>query len=119
MLHLSGRDTDAWPNQGVGYRFEVCESEGGDHRRNCRISEWAHPNTRTFPESWGLRWAKSYAWYASVGDWGGGAASIARPMFFTTQVPQPAVTSHLASGTDGKEFNVQVGNYTTSAAPRR
>ncbi|WTW94975.1 DUF6531 domain-containing protein [Streptomycetaceae bacterium NBC_01309] len=116
MLHLSGRDTDAWPNQGVGYRFEVCESEGGDHRRNCRISEWAHPNTWTVPESWGLRWAKSYAWYASVGDWGGGAASIARPMFFTTQVPQPAVTSHLASGTDGKEFNVQVGNYTTSAA---
>lgn len=116
MLHASGHDTDLWPNQGVEYRFEVCESDGTDHRKNCRASPWGPAVTRNVPTEWNLRWGQNYAWYASIGDKGGGLSSISRPMFFSTQVAQPAVTSHLAQGSDGKEFNAQVGNYTTSAS---
>ncbi|MDI2130549.1 LamG-like jellyroll fold domain-containing protein [Yinghuangia seranimata] len=115
MLYAAGHDPDNWPNQGLEYKFEVCEVDGADARKNCKDSGWTASSTWTVPSAWNLRWAKSYAWYATIGDKGGGAGSIARPVYFTPQVPQPAVTSHLASGTDGKDFNVQVGNYTTSA----
>src|SRR6185312_5217329 len=42
-------------------------------------------------------------------------SSAANASYFTTQVPQPLITSTLAQNSDGHGFDQSVGNYTTSA----
>ncbi|MEU0937028.1 LamG-like jellyroll fold domain-containing protein [Embleya sp. NPDC005971] len=116
MLHVTGHDRDAWPvNQPLRYKFEVCEVDGANTRKDCHTSDWQPSSPWTVPKEWNLTWGKTYSWYGTVGDSGGADGTFARQAMFSTQVPQPAITSRLAAGAAGREFNEQVGNYTTAA----
>ncbi|MGW9213561.1 LamG-like jellyroll fold domain-containing protein [Embleya sp. NPDC055664] len=116
MLHVTGHDRDAWPaNQPLRYKFEVCEVDGANTRKDCHTSDWQPQSPWTVPKEWNLTWGKTYAWYGTVGDAAGADGTFARAAMFSTQVPQPAITSRLSAGSAGKEFNEQVGNYTTAA----
>ncbi|MGW2696099.1 LamG-like jellyroll fold domain-containing protein [Streptomyces sp. NPDC001296] len=61
-----------------------------------------------------LTWGKAYLWEVQAFD---GTNYSPGPQWqqFTTQVPQPVVTSGLSQNTDGHGYNPAVGNYTTSA----
>ncbi|MDX2813402.1 LamG domain-containing protein [Streptomyces sp. PA03-5A] len=112
-LWATGKDTDRYPFSTLQYSFEVCEVQGKDTRKNCRTGTRSTAKQWAVPEGW-LSWGKTYAWYAYVYD---GNATSARPgpALFTTQVPQPAVTSHLGSADAGREFGARSGNYITAA----
>jgi hypothetical protein len=61
-----------------------------------------------------LSWAQTYYW--TVEDYDGyDYSSAVNAHYFTTQVPQPLITSTLAQNSDGHGFDQSVGNYTTSA----
>ncbi|MFJ9656992.1 LamG-like jellyroll fold domain-containing protein [Streptomyces griseoflavus] len=111
-LWANGSDPDRYPIA-LQYQFEVCEVEGKDPRKNCRTGTRGASKQWPVPSGW-LSWGKTYAWYAYVYD---GAATSARPApaLFTTEVPQPGVTSHLGGSDSGREFGARAGNYVTSA----
>ncbi|WP_234425492.1 LamG-like jellyroll fold domain-containing protein [Streptomyces kebangsaanensis] len=111
-LWASGSDPDRYP-QALQYQFEVCEVEGKDTRKGCRTGTRGASKQWAVPSGW-LSWGKTYAWYAYVYD---GAATSLRPAaaLFTTEVPQPGVTSHLGGSDSGREFSARGGNYVTSA----
>ncbi|MFE3905729.1 LamG-like jellyroll fold domain-containing protein [Streptomyces sp. NPDC059153] len=111
-LWAEGKDSDGFPGGALQYTFEVCEVSGKDARKNCRSSTRGTVKQWAVPSSW-LTWGKTYAWYAYVYD-GKDTSLRPNPAFFTTQVPQPAVTSHLG-GDAGKEFGSRAGNYSTAA----
>ncbi|MFF3317355.1 LamG-like jellyroll fold domain-containing protein [Streptomyces sp. NPDC003035] len=112
-LWAEGKDTDRYPGSPLQYTFEVCEVSGKDTRKNCRSGTRSTARQWAVPSGW-LYWGKNYAWYTYVWD---GQATSARPhpAFFTTQVPQPAVTGHLG-GDGGREFASRTGNYATAAS---
>ncbi|MFF8607691.1 LamG-like jellyroll fold domain-containing protein [Streptomyces sp. NPDC015346] len=112
-LWAEGRDTDHYPGSPLQYTFEVCEVSGKDSRKNCRSGTRSTARQWAVPSGW-LSWGKNYAWYTYVWD---GQAASARPYpaFFTTQVPQPAVTGRLGSE-GGREFASRTGNYATAAS---
>ncbi|WP_204015423.1 LamG-like jellyroll fold domain-containing protein, partial [Virgisporangium aurantiacum] len=61
-----------------------------------------------------LVWGKRYSWTVGAKD-GSGAVSTSQTLnALATPVPQPPITSELSQN-DGKGFEPQVGNYTTSA----
>nr|WP_262387273.1 LamG-like jellyroll fold domain-containing protein [Streptomyces sp. TRM49041] len=111
-LWAAGADQDRYP-QALQYQFEVCEVEGKDTRKNCRTNTRGPAQQWAVPAGW-LTWGKTYAWYAYAYD---GAATSARPgpALFTTEVPQPAVTSSLGGSDTGREFGSRAGNFTTAA----
>ncbi|MEV7679883.1 LamG-like jellyroll fold domain-containing protein [Streptomyces sp. NPDC088341] len=111
-LWAQGKDSDGFPGGALQYTFEVCEVSGKDTRKNCRSGTRTTAKQWAVPSGW-LSWGKTYAWYAYVYD---GAATSARPgpAFFTTQVPQPAVTGRLGAD-DGQEFGSRAANYSTMA----
>ncbi|MFG2753770.1 LamG-like jellyroll fold domain-containing protein [Streptomyces xanthophaeus] len=111
-LWAAASDKDRFPNP-LTYQFEVCEVEGKDTRKNCRQSTPDASQSWAVPASW-LTWSKTYAWYAYASD---GQAQSARtqPSMMTTQVPQPAITSHLGSADGGRSFGERAGNFATSA----
>ncbi|MGW0313313.1 LamG-like jellyroll fold domain-containing protein [Streptomyces flavidovirens] len=111
-LWAQGVDSDRYPGGALQYTFEVCEVSGKDTRKNCRSGTRGTARQWAVPSTW-LTWGKTYAWYAYVYD-GKATSARPRPALFTTQVPQPAVTSHLG-GDDGREFGARVGNYSTAA----
>ncbi|MEU5051888.1 LamG-like jellyroll fold domain-containing protein [Streptomyces sp. NPDC021096] len=111
-LWASGKDEDHSPAGALQYSFEVCEVEGKDARKNCRSGPRGTSQQWAVPNGW-LSWSKSYAWYAYVYD-GKDTSNRPGPAYFTTQVPQPAVTAHLG-GDGGREFGSRSGNYATAA----
>ncbi|MFJ9614951.1 LamG-like jellyroll fold domain-containing protein [Streptomyces noursei] len=111
-LWAAGKDHDRYPSSSLQYSFEVCEVEGKDARKNCRMGPRAASQQWSVPGGW-LSWGKNYAWYAYVYD-GKDTSTRPNPAFFSTQVPQPAVTGHLG-GDAGREFGARAGNYSTSA----
>ncbi|MGW0608304.1 LamG-like jellyroll fold domain-containing protein [Streptomyces sp. NPDC002640] len=112
-LWAAASDADRYPKASLQYSFDVCEVEGADARKNCRTSPRGDDQAWAVPTGW-LSWGKTYAWYAYAYD---GAATSTRPgpAFFTTQVPQPAVTSHLGGAGGSTEVGVRAGNYVTAA----
>ncbi|MEV6230014.1 LamG-like jellyroll fold domain-containing protein [Saccharopolyspora shandongensis] len=104
-LALSGRDPDNWPGRGIDYNFKVCEADGS----NCFTSGFVESPVWPVPEG-KLRWGKTYVWYGQIGDFNT-ASPWTQGAYLSTQVPQPAITSHL-SGTDGA-VDPGVGNYAT------
>ncbi|XVV02717.1 LamG-like jellyroll fold domain-containing protein [Actinosynnema sp. CA-248983] len=113
-LVLGGQDPDSHPGPGLSYLFKICDA-GGDNLQNCTESTWSSSPAWTVP-SGKLTWGKSYVWYGMVGD--GAANSLwSEGSFFSTQVPQPAVTSRLgaSSTVPGGGVDPAVGNYTTTA----
>ncbi|MCF4140407.1 DNRLRE domain-containing protein [Streptomyces sp. Tue 6430] len=112
-LWAKGTDADKYPKSVLQYTFEVCEVEGSNLRKNCRSSTRSSLEQLAVPSGW-LSWGKTYAWYGYAYD---GAATSVRPgaALLTTQVPQPAVTSHLGGADEGKEIGTREGNYVTAA----
>ncbi len=111
-LWASGKDEDHSPSSSLQYTFEICEVEGKDSRKNCRSGSRGTSQQWAVPGGW-LSWSRSYAWYAYVYD-GKDTSARPGPAYFTTQVPQPAVTAHLG-GDGGREFGSRSGNYATAA----
>ncbi|MEU1310133.1 LamG-like jellyroll fold domain-containing protein [Streptomyces cinnamoneus] len=111
-LWASAKDEDHSPSGSLQYSFEICEVEGKDARKNCRSSDRGTAQQWAVPSGW-LSWSKNYAWYAYAYD-GKDTSNRPGPAYFTTQVPQPAVTAHLG-GDGGREFGSRSGNYATAA----
>ncbi|WP_406354787.1 LamG-like jellyroll fold domain-containing protein [Streptomyces sp. NBC_00658] len=112
-LWAKGTDADRYPKATLQYSFEVCEVEGNNLRKNCKTGTRSTEQQWAVPSGW-LSWGKTYAWYGYAYD---GAATSSRPgaALLTTQVPQPAVTSHLGGADDGGEVGTREGNYVTAA----
>ncbi|MFF3503172.1 LamG-like jellyroll fold domain-containing protein [Streptomyces sp. NPDC003247] len=112
-LWAKGTDADRYPKAALQYSFEVCEVEGSNLRKNCKTGTRSNEQQWAVPSGW-LSWDRTYAWYGYAYD---GAATSTRPgaALLTTQVPQPAVTSHLGGADDGKEIGTREGNYVTAA----
>ncbi|MFI6463124.1 LamG-like jellyroll fold domain-containing protein [Streptomyces sp. NPDC050538] len=112
-LWAKGTDADSYPKASLQYSFEVCEVEGSNLRKNCKTGTRSAEQQWAVPSGW-LSWGKTYAWYGYAYD---GSATSTRPgaALLTTQVPQPAVTSHLGGADDGKEIGTREGNYVTAA----
>lgn len=111
-LWANGTDPDRYP-KALQYQFEVCEVEGKDTRKNCQMGTRSAAQQWAVPAGW-LDWGKTYAWYAYVFD-SGLTSARPGPALFTTEVPQPGVTSHLGGSDSGREFGARAGNYTTAA----
>ncbi|MEU9272455.1 LamG-like jellyroll fold domain-containing protein [Streptomyces sp. NPDC048251] len=112
-LWAKGTDADRYPKAALQYSFEVCEVEGSNLRKNCKTGTRGDGQQWAVPSGW-LSWDKTYAWYGYAYD---GSATSTRPgaALLTTQVPQPAVTSHLGGADEGKEIGTRDGNYVTAA----
>jgi len=107
-LIASGSDPDNWPSP-IKYVFTVYTTTGTQAATSGLISsgDWVVPAGK-------LNWAKTYYW--TVQDYDGfDYSSAVNANYFTTQVPQPLITSTLAQNSDGHGFDQSVGNYTTSA----
>ncbi|WP_258024269.1 LamG-like jellyroll fold domain-containing protein [Streptomyces bambusae] len=112
-LWVAGADMDRYPNPSLTYQFEVCEVEGQDARKNCRTTAHSPSQNWTVPAGW-LNWSKTYAWYAYAHD-GQDQSARPGPVYLSTQVPQPAITSHLGGPDDGRSFGERAGNYVSAA----
>jgi RHS repeat-associated protein len=106
-LLASGSDPDNWPSP-IKYVFTVYTPTGTQVATSGLIStgDWVVPAGK-------LSWAQTYYW--TVQDYDGfDYSSAVNAKYFTTQVPQPLITSTLAQNSDGHGFDQSVGNYTTS-----
>jgi large repetitive protein len=107
-LIASGSDPDNWPSP-VKYVFTVYTPSGTQVATSGLISsgDWVVPAGK-------LSWGQTYYW--TVQDYDGyDYSSAVNAKYFSTQVPQPLITSTLAQNSDGHGFDQSVGNYTTSA----
>ncbi|MFI6674847.1 LamG-like jellyroll fold domain-containing protein [Kribbella sp. NPDC050469] len=116
QVWASGIDPDA-PESSLKYAFRVCEVVGSDPHVGCFFS-----GTYTSSKTWvvpagKLAWNREYQWEIYVQD-NDGEHTIGAPITMFTDVPQPAITSHIANN-DGKSqdkpYDPAVGNFTTSA----
>jgi RHS repeat-associated protein len=109
-------DPDA-PETSIQYRFEVCEVVGTDHRVDC-FTSGDYGAAKTWVVPFGkLAWNKEYEWRPWIRD-NDGVVKTIQPITMFTDVPQPVITSHLASSEaqpGDKPFDPQGGNYTTAA----
>ena len=108
-------DIDAPPGSSLQYKFEVCEQDSAGNPVTCTTS--AYQTSPAWTVNAGrLSWSKAYLWRAFVKD---ATSEVPSPRSaLLTAVPQPEVTSHLAGapyGTPDKEFDPQVGNFSTAA----
>ncbi|WP_433346316.1 LamG-like jellyroll fold domain-containing protein [Micromonospora sp. CA-111912] len=106
-LIAQGHDSDNWPAKGLRYNFIVYNDQG----TQLTTSGWVPGGVWKVPAGV-LEWKKTYLYAVQVNDYSSTGATT--PMYaFTTQVPQPPVTSALAQN-GGKGYDGNVGNYTTS-----
>jgi RHS repeat-associated protein len=107
-LIASGHDPDSWPSP-MKYLFTVYTPTGAQAATSGLISagDWVVPAGK-------LNWAQTYYWTVQAYD-GFDYSSAVNASYFTTQVPQPLITSSLTQNTGGHGFDPSVGNYTTSA----
>ncbi|WP_427885160.1 putative adhesin [Kribbella sp. GL6] len=111
-------DIDA-PTSGITYSFEVCEKTGTGTYVGCFTSAYQSASNWDIPAG-KLSWNKEYAWRLMAKDTTG-AVTVSPPapdrMALLTDVPQPAITSHLANapyGTGDQPFDPNIGNFLTS-----
>lgn len=108
-------DIDAPPGSTMRFGFVVCELSSSGTRVNCLDSGDLAAQAWTVPAG-RLYWSKSYQWQARVKD--GSNTVTSEWVNLLTSVPQPVITGLLAGApyaTPGKEFDPQVGNYSTAA----
>nr|WP_242907968.1 DNRLRE domain-containing protein [Actinomadura terrae] len=108
-------DIDAPAGSSLQYKFEVCDQDSAGRPVNCTTSAYQSSPAWT-PPSGRLVWSKAYQWRAFVKD---ATSEVPSPRsVLLTDVPQPAVTSHVAGapyGSQEREFDPQVGNFSTAA----
>ncbi|HLL66090.1 MAG TPA: RHS repeat-associated core domain-containing protein [Micromonosporaceae bacterium] len=115
QLWARASDIDAPPNVHMQYRYEICDQDAAGKPVGCTTSgdlgnpAWSVPTGR-------LKWSKSYLWRGFVKDAGNEAETPYSTLI--AAVPQPEITSRIAAapyGTQDKEFDAQIGNFTTAA----
>ncbi|WFE38936.1 DNRLRE domain-containing protein [Micromonospora sp. WMMD998] len=106
-LIAQGHDSDNWPAKGLRYNFILYNEQG----TQITSSGWVADGVWKVPAGV-LAWKKSYLYEVQANDFSSTGPTTAR-YAFTTQVPQPVVTSALAQNGD-KGYDGNVGNYTTS-----
>ncbi|GHK03909.1 hypothetical protein SY2F82_66120 [Streptomyces sp. Y2F8-2] len=111
QLWAAGVDIDAPPGSSLQYKFEICEADKDGKPTACTTS--AYQTSSAYPVPSGrLKWGKTYLWRGFVKD-----ASNEVPtqqVALVAAVPQPEITSRLSQA-QGKEFDPNVGNFTSSA----
>ncbi|MGN9813525.1 LamG-like jellyroll fold domain-containing protein [Micromonospora sp. BQ11] len=115
LLWARAVDSDAPPGATLSFKFEVCDRSDAGVLSNCTNSGYVTKPSWVVPAG-RLSWAKSYVWRAYVKDV---ANEVRSPdSVLVTSVPQPDLLSRIAGSPDaerGREFDAQVGNYTTAA----
>ncbi|HXM58988.1 MAG TPA: LamG-like jellyroll fold domain-containing protein, partial [Candidatus Dormibacteraeota bacterium] len=115
QLWAQAVDIDAPAGSSLQYRFELCDQDAAGNAVNCTSTPEQLSPAWTIPAG-RLSWAKTYLWRAFVKD---ATTEVASPRSaLLTSVPQPELSSHLAGapyGTQDKEFDPQVGNFSTVA----
>ncbi|TQJ17751.1 RHS repeat-associated core domain-containing protein [Kribbella jejuensis] len=116
QVWAAGIDPDA-PESTLKYSFRVCEVVGDNPLVGCFFSgDYTSSKTWIVPAG-KLAWNRQYQWQIYVQD-NDGQHTIGSPITMFTDVPQPAITSHI-SNNDGKSqdkpYDPAVGNYTASA----
>ncbi|MFD0200882.1 MULTISPECIES: polymorphic toxin-type HINT domain-containing protein [Saccharothrix] len=115
QLWARALDIDAPPGSSLRYRFQVCERTASGDPTACFDSGDVTSTAWTVPAA-KLRWSRAYLWRVFVKDAGNEVSSPYSAVL--TSVPQPAVTSRVAGspyGTRDKEYDAQIGNFTTAA----
>lgn len=111
QLWAAGVDIDAPPGSALQYKYEICEADKGGKPTGCTTS--AYQTASAYPVPAGrLKWGTTYLWRGFVKD-----ASNEVPtaqIALVAAVPQPEITSRLSEA-PGKEFDPNVGNFTSSA----
>ncbi|GAA3179460.1 LamG-like jellyroll fold domain-containing protein [Nonomuraea roseoviolacea] len=112
VLRAWGQSTSG---SSVSYSFKVCDDESMSGT-GCTASGYVAGNRNNWSVPAGkLAWGKQYWWQVTARDNLDSSTTTSPVLTFTTGVRQPAVTSWLGrSGTSGREFDQQSGNYTTS-----
>lgn len=119
-LYAEPYDPDNWPNTGLRVSFRVCDGPVMA-QATCFDSGWISGRSWAVPAG-KFHWGTSYYWWTQAND-NIGTAGLVGPLSLNTVVPQPEITSHLAtqppSGAgnnhDALGLDPQVGNYTTAA----
>lgn len=112
-------DIDA-ATSGITYSFEVCEKTAAGTYLGCFSSPYSAASNYEIPAG-KLSWNKEYAWRLMAKDTNQAITiSPIAParMALLTDVPQPAITSHLANapyGSGGQPFDPSMGNHLASA----
>lgn len=108
-LIVRASDADTWPKP-LTYRYQVFDTSSAivadSGQTPVTSSTWTVPAGK-------LEWGKAYVWGVVAFD----GANVSAPypiQSFTTQVPQPLITSGLAQNSGAQGFEPNVGNYTTS-----
>ncbi|GAA4230000.1 polymorphic toxin-type HINT domain-containing protein [Actinomadura meridiana] len=109
QLSLTSYDPDA---SALSYTFKICEGTPDAPTTVCASSPSLTKGYWT-PPTGQLKWNQDYVWTATVTD--GTTPNTLPPVHLVTRVPQPEITAHLAADQEGKDFDPQVGNYTTNA----
>jgi RHS repeat-associated protein len=107
-LAARGTDTDNWPAKGLRYNFFVYDDKG----TQIKTSGWVTGGVWRVPAGT-LVWGKTYLYAVQVNDYSSTGPAVPETYAFSTQVPQPPVTSSLAQN-GGKGYEASAGNYTTS-----
>ncbi|NVK80021.1 LamG-like jellyroll fold domain-containing protein [Streptomyces morookaense] len=116
QLFASGHDPDSYPGKGLTYDFQVYSNPSSGSPALLADSgaisatQWVVPSGK-------LAWNQPYYWVVSNSDTIASSA-WSNPSYFSTTVPQPLITSHLgaaAKTASGRNFDPQVGDYTSSA----
>ncbi|WP_165949885.1 DNRLRE domain-containing protein [Micromonospora sp. KC207] len=107
-LAAQGNDPDNWPAKGLRFNFLIYNDQGAQ----ITTSGWVPGGVWKVPPGV-LAWGKTYLYAVQVNDYSSTGPSAPVTYAFSTQVPQPAVTSSLAQN-GGKGYEASVGNYTTS-----
>ncbi|MFI1017525.1 polymorphic toxin-type HINT domain-containing protein [Streptomyces sp. NPDC020965] len=111
QLWAAGVDIDAPPGSTLQYKFEICEADKDGNPIACTTS--ALQTSSAYPVPAGrLKWGKTYLWRGFVKD-ASNEVPTAQVALVAT-VPQPEITSRLSEA-QGKEFDPNVGNFTTAA----
>ncbi|MFI7136131.1 RHS repeat-associated core domain-containing protein [Nonomuraea sp. NPDC050153] len=101
----------------LSYSFTLCDNE--DMTTGCTGSGTyvaGNANSWSVPAAGKLAWGKQYWWTVTVKDSFDNSTTTSPKLTFLTGVRQPTVTSQLSSsGVEGREFNQQTGNYTTTS----
>ncbi|MER7773146.1 LamG-like jellyroll fold domain-containing protein [Kitasatospora sp. NPDC096140] len=116
QLYATGHDPDNFPGNGLDYDFQVYTNPATGDPQLVAESGW-QPSTSWAVPPGKLGWNTGYLWNVKIGDHGG-ESPPSPAVSFSTQVPQPVITSHLGGAVGdgaGRPFDTKVGNYTTAA----
>ncbi|MGK4586129.1 LamG-like jellyroll fold domain-containing protein [Kitasatospora sp. HPMI-4] len=111
QLYATGHDPDNYPGTGLQYQFQI-----KDGTTVLADSGWVANQSWSVPTGV-LAWNKAYTWTVRLFD-GLASSPWANDIPLRTAVQQPLVTSRLGGAVGNgttRNFDAQVGNYTTEA----